>query len=767
MKKSLINCGSHLLCSAMVIAPAISPAQPQSNDASEIQEVIVTAQKREQSLQSLGITMSVLSAAELDARNYRNLGESTAAISNVELFEDYPSAGLPTWIIRGVGLQDFNTNNTPTASVFTDEIYQSSVVMGAAGLFDVERLEVMKGPQGGLYGRNTTGGAVLLNTRRATLGEQSGSVQAHYGSWADAGLEGTFNVPLTDRLAWRLAGRVLSRDDAWQNSIPASRGHGEQDRWDLRSWLNFAATADLNIEWKIQAGADDSEIDLGRSIGVYSGTGAFCSSMLAGLRDDTSCLSWAGFNQLVQLQPNTNEVASQAMDGSRVLSAPLNQQSNDYLSSLLHISRKMGDLELLSITGIDQFDYGVSLDLDASDGEFAHRLSSSDIEIFSQEFRLQSDLENGLSWIVGLSLSEESFEERRQFLFRDNFLVIASMGLSFGNVDYDQDTSSQALYGNIRYPFQEDWTLNFSLRYTNEDKEYRNGQVYVPGPVPFFVYSNLSRDYSLDDHWSGNIGLEWSPQDNLLVYASVADAFKSGGFYGGFPSFPQEIDPYREETIMAYELGFKSDLASSLRLNGAVFYYDYADVQGFISRLNSLTNTQINVLANQGDAEHSGAEIEVEWYPAERWNLSLDVAYLDASVKASSITSRNIFGASVPISGRRPYAPMWSATSALQYQFPLFGQYRSRASLFFDYRSKFSGAQLSLVEEGIFNLPGYGLWHANLDIYSPDESWQASVWVKNLADKVYRTRVKSDGLLSFADIFGEPRSVGVSLKYSW
>lgn len=767
MNSSLLKSGNILLYSGMLIVPVVSPAQPQQDDAPVIQEVIVTAQKREQSLQSLGVTMSALSAAELDARNYRDLAESTAAISNVELFEDYPSAGLPTWIIRGVGLQDFNTNNTPTASVFTDEIYQSSVVMGGAGLFDVEQLEIMKGPQGGLYGRNTTGGAVLLNTRRARLGEQSGSVGVHYGSWSDAGIEGTFNVPLSDRLAWRVAGRILSRDDAWQRSIPGNREHGEQERWDLRSWLNFAATENLSIEWKVQAGADDSEIDLARAVGLYSATGGFCGSMLAGRRDDTSCLSWAGFNQLVQLQPNTNEVASQAMDGSLVLSEPLNQQSNDYLSSLLHISGKIGDLELLSITGIDQFDYGVSLDLDASDGEFAHRLSSSDIELLSQEFRVQSDDDNGLSWMLGLSLSEERFEERRQFLFRDNFLVIASMGLSFGNVDYDQDTSSQALYGNIRYAFQEDWNLNLSLRYTNEDKEYRNGQVYVPGPVPFYVYNNLSRDYSLDDHWSGNIGLEWTPQENLLIYASVADAYKSGGFYGGFPSFPQEIDPYQEETIIAYELGFKSDPASSLRLNGAVFYYDYTDVQGFISRLNSLTNTQINVLANQGDAEHSGAEIEIEWYPTERWNLSLDVAYLDASIKASSITSRNIFGASVPIAGRRPYAPMWSAASALQYQFSMLGQYRSRASLFYDYRSRFSGAQLSLVEEGIYKLPGYGLWHANLDIFSKGESWQASVWVKNLADKVYRTRVKSDGLLSFADIYGEPRSVGVSLKYSW
>ncbi len=167
-----------------------------------IQEIIVTAQKREQDAQSVGITMNVIDADELRARNYQNLPEATAAIANIELFEDFPSAGIPTWVIRGVGLQDFNTNNTPTASVYVDESYQTSSVMGGVGLFDVDQLEVLKGPQGGLYGRNTTGGAVLLNTNRAVIGENNGSVRFSYGTWDDASIEAFANMSLSDSLAW-------------------------------------------------------------------------------------------------------------------------------------------------------------------------------------------------------------------------------------------------------------------------------------------------------------------------------------------------------------------------------------------------------------------------------------------------------------------------------------------------------------------------------------------------------------------------------------
>ena len=742
-------------------------AQQIAVPANTIQEIIVTAQKREQNAQAVAITMTVLDAEELRARAYDNLPDAIAAISNVELFEDYPSAGIPSWIIRGVGLQDFNSNNTPTASVYVDESYQTSVVMGAARLFDVQRLEVLKGPQGGLYGRNTTGGAVLLNTQRAVPGENSGSVRLQYGSWDAASIEAYSNLSLSEAITWRLSGHVDSRGNAWQRSLANGDKHGENELWDVRSWLHFRAADDLDIEWKIQGGVDKSDIDLGRTVGVYDATGAICNSVLSGQRDDANCLSWAGFNQLVQALPNTNLVNSQSLDGSSVLSDPINQQDNEYLSNLLLITKQFNQYEFTSISSYEVFDYGVQLDLDGSTGEFAHRISSSDIQVFSQEFRLLSDPARRLSWLAGITFSDEQFEERRRFLFRDNFLVIANMGLSLGNVDYDQNTSSASVYGNLRYEIDPQWAVNVSMRYTDEDKEYRNGNLYVPGAVPFYIFRNLSRDYSLENNFSGNLSLEWMPQESLLIYASIADGYKSGGFYGGFPSFPQEIDPYKEETITAYEIGFKNDFSSSLRLNAAAFYYDYEDVQGFVSRLNALTNTAINVLSNQGDARHTGVELALDWYPADNLSLTINLGYLDAKIKSNGIMTLDIFQTAVPISGRRPYAPLWNGDRGMTYQLPLMSQYNSIVGLYYNFRSKFSGAQNNLAEEAIYALDGYELLNANIDLIPQNDDWKLSFWVKNLLDEQYRTRVKSDGLLSYADLFGLPRSAGIALQINW
>ena len=319
----------------------------------------------------------------------------------------------------------------------------------------------------------------------------------------------------------------------------------------------------------------------------------------------------------------------------------------------------------------------------------------------------------------------------------------------------------------MRYVVSPEWALNLSLRYTNEEKEYRNGNLYVPGATPFYVFRNLSRDYSLENNFSGNFSVEWTPQENLLVYASIADGYKSGGFYGGFPSFPQEIDPYKEETITAYEFGLKNDFSSTLRFNAAVFYYDYDDVQGFVSRLNALTSTAINVLSNQGRAKHTGMEVELDWYPSDNLNLTLNLGYLDATLRNDGVMTLDIFQNAVPISGRRPYAPLWNGDFGMTYLLPDFAQYGSRVGLYYNFRSKFSGTQNSLAEEAIYALDGYELLSANIDVYPQNDSWNLSFWVKNILNEQYRTRVKSDGLRSYADMFGLPRSAGIALQINW
>jgi iron complex outermembrane receptor protein len=732
-------------------------AVAQAADTPEL--VTVTARKRSETLQRVDISMDVISADSMRRLNLNYLPQLAEMSENVALFEDMPGAGIPTWVIRGVGLQDFNTNNTPTAGVFLDGAYQVSTAMGGAALFDVEQVEILKGPQGGLYGRNTSGGAVLLNTRRAQTDLREGYVELGHGSWNRVTFAGAYNQPVSEQLAFRVAARAEQGDDGWQRSVADNSVHGATDRWDLRSWLRYEPADALTVELKLQAGRDGSDVVLGRAIGLYAPSAplAFCPSLRAGHRDD-SCLSFAGLTQRLTAGGARDNVAAQAEDGSRVLSDPLNALDSDYAGSVLDLQWVLPGFTLASISTWDRFDYGVNLDLDGSTGEFAHRFSYSDIEVFSQELRIAAPANARLQWLAGVNYSHENFSERRDFNLRDSVLV----GLGQGKLSYEQGTDALAFFLDAAYALNEQWQLNATLRHTDEEKDYRDGNFWQLRATPFYFVRNISADYSLDKPWSGSIGLSWTPETNTLGYVKYSQGFKSGGFYGGLPFSATAITPYREETIAAWELGLRQYWPEArLTLEGAVFAYDYEDVQGFIRELNPLTGSAVDRLGNQGDARHHGAELDLKWQPG-RWNVGAGLGWLDAEYRKSGVLTVGTDGSTVEIQGDRPWAPRWSANLQLGYR-----QELDAGTLDFgagwNWRSDFSGHHYSLLDSAVNHLPGYALLNASATLSSTGGLWKGQFWMRNVMDKSYRTRVKADGLNSYIDVFGEPRSFGVTL----
>ncbi|MES2625327.1 MAG: TonB-dependent receptor [Pseudomonadota bacterium] len=744
---------------------ACSASYAQENSTDSFEEIVVTAKKRNQNLQEVDISMSVISAQTINALQLRSLPDAAALIENVSLFEDFPGAGIPTWFIRGVGLQDFNSNNTPTAGVYLDNSYQVATVMGGANLFDVEQIEVLKGPQGGLYGRNTSGGAVILNTKRADLNTSEGYVNAGVASWNRRTLDGAINIPVNEVAAVRLSGNVENSDDGWQKSLYTGKSHGALDRWDIRSWALYQPTDNLEVQWKIQGGADDSEIALGRSVGLYDRLtpGAFCAAVLAGMRDDNACINFAGANQLKFGSGVPERIADQARDGSEVFSDLINMQRNDYISSMLELTWQLAESDLTVITSYDKFNYGVDLDLDGSRGEYGHRLSTSDIEVIGQELRLSSSGPQKLQWLAGVVWSKEEFAEQRDFNLRDNGLV----GLDQGFLSYDQFTDSAAVFADIEYAFNEQWRVNANLRYTWEEKEYRNGNLFATAYNAFLIKDG-SEDYKLESPESGSVSLNWLPSDTVLAYAKVSKGFKSGGFYGGFPFDYAEIAPYKEETIVAWELGVKQSWPSvNLDANAAIFYYDYQDAQGFINSFNPITNSTIEQLSNQGDARHQGAEFQFDYDPFEKLHFELGLAWLDARFKNSGTTTLNMVDEEVVIRGLRPYAPRLSGNVLAQYSQNIISDALLTLTMAYNYRSEFTGNTTSLADRAINTLSGYGVLDASAMVGQEGKPWKINMWVKNLLDKAYRTRVKDDGVNSYVEFFGEPRSVGVTLSYTF
>jgi iron complex outermembrane receptor protein len=264
---------SHLPARTILAAALAALTVSTVHAAQVIEEVVVTAQKRSESVQDVSIAIKAFSEDELSNLNTSNLEELTEFVSGAELFDDR-GAGQPTWVIRGVGLADFNSNNTPTAAIYYDEFYLTSNVLGGIGMFDIGRVEVLKGPQGGLYGRNTSGGAVRVISTRPVVGDElNGYVKGSYGRWDRAGLEGAIGGTLTDTTAFRIAAST-DQGGGWQDSLatPEDDEYGDRDFTAFRGQMLLRASDDVDILIKVEAGEDNSETPLGRAVGTQDQT---------------------------------------------------------------------------------------------------------------------------------------------------------------------------------------------------------------------------------------------------------------------------------------------------------------------------------------------------------------------------------------------------------------------------------------------------------------------------------------------------------------
>lgn len=291
-------------------------------------------------------------------------------------------------------------------------------------------------------------------------------------------------------------------------------------------------------------------------------------------------------------------------------------------------------------------------------------------------------------------------------------------------------------------------------------------------PPPYdVVVDDLNGDYKLGSRWSGGVGANWQVNDQTLWYTTFSKGFKSGGFFGGFIFDRAEFASYKEETVLAYESGIKTQSADNrLRVNAAAFYYDYRDVQGFVNvetSPNGGTSLILERLATLGNAEHSGVDIDLVWLAGPRISLTAALGYLDAKITSHARTTLNTPGDVVSTQGRRAYAPRWSGALGAAYTRPVSAAYTVQTGFSWNYRSDFSGSLSSPVDKAMRHLDGYGLVDAYVTLSSLKGGLSFSLWGKNLTNNVYSPRKTYDSLGSFVEIMGQPRSLGLQARYEW
>ena len=736
--KQLLLAGTALGLAGLFDVQAASAADGAADGATQVGELIVTAMRREQAVQDVGLALSVVGGDRLDEKNIGTVNDLENAVPGLEVDSQF-GGGQPQFRIRGIGAREYSSNNASTVGVYVDEVSHPYTVTTQGALFDVERIEVLRGPQGTLYGRNTTGGAVNIITRKPT-GELAAGFTAEAGSFDRYKLEGYVSGPLADNVRARLAA-VTEQGGAWQYNRDTGEELGDADRTTVRGRLTWDITEALSADLSATYSRDKSD-----------GLGFRLLSPYGVLGGPTYPADTAWRITGWKISPQLAAIAGVSTDAK-----PFRDNEGYDLSAVIRAD--LGFADLTSVTAHQKFDRKEYNDWDGTRHAESDVLFYNQIKVFSQELRLASPGDGPFQWLLGAHYASESNDGGFYTQFRGVVPII--------NTAYEQDVSAAGVFGHASYALNDRLSLIGGLRYEYEERElYSAGTRQLTGAPP-----PPGQTYETDmSEVSGRAGLEYRLADTALAYASLARGVKSGGFttYNA-----TSATPFRPEVVWAYEAGVKSEFFDHrLRLNGAVFYYDYRDQQVQGLEYDTVTG-RLGKITNVPESHIYGAEAELAWEVAPGLNLSQYVAYKQGKYDVyNAIDGTATDKANPPEgpwtiiitndrSGERLSFPTWSFGGALSYDW-LMGDYALRAETNYSYRGDlYSTSSNSVIE-------AYWLANASLSAGPADANWRVTLWGRNIFDKYYEeTRNGFNGSARRTTSPHQPRTVGVRLSWEY
>ena len=686
--------------------------------AAVLEEVVVTAQKREQNLQDIGVSVTAFSGAQMRKLGFVESNDLIAQTPGLEV-SGYGGSAIASFNIRGVGQNDYTANQEAPVALYIDEAYQSSNVTTRFSLFDVERAEVLRGPQGTLFGRNATGGLVHYITTRPSQ-ELGGFVDVTLGEEGRRRVEAAAGGGLTDQVSGRLS-MVYNEDDGLlKNDIGDDAQRA--DDWAVRGQLLIEPSEALSILLKAQY-ADEDAAPNGWTLNVPS----FFET------------DFFGYVDKIDGNPFT---ISNDFDF---------YQKTEVINLYANINWELGGFTLTSVTDYQDIEHDYAEDSDSTPDSVYHYTQTADIEQISQELRLNWEGKRHRS-VIGV-----------YFLNIDgDFTTEQSGTFYFGPDIFDefavQDTTTYAIFGQTEFDLTGQLALTLGVRYNNDEKDYTL-------TAPDFGFPTYTGSLNEDD-FNAKVQLDYKLNDNWLLYAGWNRGIKSGGF--NFPLTPVSGDvlPYSGEILTSYEAGFKASLTDTTRLNVSAYYYDYDDYQAYN------IDPFFNALLFNAEAEFYGGEIELVANPVEGLDILLGASFSDTEI-TDLPTDFNTFDpvtfapAQTYPTGKEkaPLAPDVTFNGLVRYSWPAFG---GQLALQGDFRWT-DDQKFNLSESVIVTESSYGILNARLDYTSGDEAWSAAIFVNNLTDEVYRT-FGVDASLFFGsgeDVFAPQRWVGGNIRYNF
>ena len=729
---------------ALAVAAAAAPwarAQEEGTRAAALEEVIVTAERREASLQETPISVLAFGIDSLEKLGVDDLGDIQHSVPNL-VMRQFPNsqASLRTYM-RGVGNNDVGMSTDPSVGVYIDGIYVARSIGLGSEVASLERIEVLRGPQGSLYGRNTIGGAINMITAKPK-GEWGfkGGLSAGDRDYAKARAE--IDTPRAAGLAAKLS-LMSSQKDGWVENNGAGPDFGDNDSLAGRLAVNWSPVDNFTADYAY----DYTDVDSGTIYYQNIGPSLF------------------GFESVPYRDDRQNSARPRV---------PFEESSVEVSGHSLTLSWEISDaVTLKSLTGYREVEQDIYQDYGANPNTtrlFANAPFLNEQDQFSQELQLLGNLlDGGLEYVLGAYYFEEEGDEDAIDYIT---LPLAyyppyppDMTLNEFELPRRVSTANNdatALYGHFT------WTpemlarrlhLTLGLRYSEDEREIKTAQSF--GGYEFF-------SAHADDSWdntSTDFTVSYDIDENVNVYAKYVEGYKTGGFNIRGTSLVAATTPVSEETVSTWEAGIKSQfLDDRLRFNAAVFTSDYEDIQLSFAQIGDPTNT---VLYNAGKATIDGAEVDLTALITDALVLTVSYGYLDASV--DEVIDPNT-GANLVKTAKYalPSAPDNSFTADLDYTFPSFGYGELALNVNYSYVDE---TEFVSTPTFGYNIPDYDLWNARLtlrELCVGEGRAAVAIWGRNLADEEYLL----DGIESFpwsqmVASFGERRTWGVDVTYEY
>ena len=749
-----------------------------------LEEIIVTATKRSESVQDVPLAITALSGdftQSINLNDVKDLISFTPGISgnSQDSFIDAVS-------IRGVRTQDFGVGGDPSAAIFKNELYEGRNGSAVTSLYDIDRSEVLRGPQGFLFGRNSIGGAISVHTRKAEIGSSEGYINADIGERGHLVFEGAVNIPVSDLFALRLAG-YSSQEDGFVNNLNGGDDLIAHEKHGFRLSSTYDSEA-LKVNTMVEYETREQSGSVYRAIT----TGAIYDNLVDLLGQGGRTLAIRGGEGDVDV-----DLATGDNDDADILSLGLKAEYEfDWATLSYNI-------------GYKDHDFFYTEDYDGTPLNINDYQQDQKGTYFQNEVRLASNGDGPLSWYAGLSSYQEDIDARflltgeedifcayygnayypgngitdcaSYFTYNSSAFTAAPDGQLNETGRVIGDYSGWAAYIDISYEISPQWDINAGLRYSNDKKDF-NINVPQPGSEfgPIFAYGfTTDGDIASSDSWSDTqirLITRYRLNDDQMLFASYTEGFKSGGF-GSFalndangdqvPCCTTDVTQasgassrsFRPESIDSYELGYKGSINDSTDVSISAFLYDYTDLQISFFDANSGANTVENV----GSVDGFGIESSVTSRLSENWDLYTAISYLDTEATGlqlvcdgpttTSCEGSNLF-----------WAPDWTGAFVLNAHYPVKGG-EITSSLEGQWESERGGGWGSFPETMIdshFEMA----WRIG---YDSADNWGVGLYIENLTDSFTYDGQNNNGGILPSHFFGprRPRTVGLTFNYSW